>query len=774
MPSASRQLASPLLVALCGIFFLSGASALTYQILWLRALGLVFGVTVYAASTVWAGFMAGLAIGSLVAGRLADRVKRPLLWFAAVEAGIAVTAALATLALAGLEHWYPRLAPALGGGLMHATALRFAITFFLLILPTGLMGSTLPFVVKSATQTGNAAAIGALYGSNTAGAIVGAIAAGLWLIPVFGMHVALMVACSLNGAAMLLAAFLFRVRPNDGIEVRSGEAAARPTALQLSSAARATVLATFTVSGGVALALEVVWLRSATILLGPTVYTVALLLATILAGIAAGSYSITPFLRRIEQPLAALALLESLTATSILLSLATLTATPVIVDLVPVSLRALLPMSLVTIEAGAALVALPTSLLMGLAFPLGLYAWTESSGDADRRSSRLGLFYAMNVCAGVMGSLGAGFLLLPKLGSRGTILVLAAVTLTTAIGLAAVSARSWIVRVAVPLAMIAAFVVTAGRIADPIASLLALRVPGQPVIWHEEGVQTTASIHMFLGGRRQELYLDGYHQSTNVGATLGLHYKIGTLPVALHANPHSALVVGLGGGATAGAMSRHTSLDVDVVELSDTVVRASEFFRPVNFDLLSRPNVHLRIGDGRNYLLAERRRHYDIITADTIQPVRAGAASLYSREYFTLVRDRLNDDGVALQWFEGTDAEYSLVARTFLDVFPYATVWEHGALLVGTKMPLKISPEMFNWKLAVPGLSDALATIGIRSFDDLLRVYWGGPSDIRRHVGQGAILTDDRPILEYFLAMRRDKQMNPSDMRGDVRQIIGE
>ena len=154
--------------------------------------------------------------------------------------------------------------------------------------------------------------------------------------------------------------------------------------------------------------------------------------------------------------------------------------------------------------------------------------------------------------------------------------------------------------------------------------------------------------------------------------------------------------------------------------------------------------------------------------------MRAGSASLYSREYFTLVRDRLNDDGIALQWFGGTDEEYRLVARTFADVFPNVTTWDHGTLLVGTKRPLRISPESFNWKLQIPGLRDALAAIDIRSFDDLQREFWGGPSDLRQHLGDGPLLTDDRPILEYFLAMPRDKEMNTATLKGDVRQILGE
>jgi spermidine synthase len=517
----------------------------------------------------------------------------------------------------------------------------------------------------------------------------------------------------------------------------------------------------------------VVWLRSATIILGPTVYTVAVLLAVILAGIALGSYCVAPLLDRLKRPLAALATFEALIAFSILFSLSTLTRTPVIVEALPSSLKGLLPAYLVPVVVGGVLVAFPTSWLMGLAFPLGLQAWTHAGTEESREASRLGLFYSLNVCAGMIGSIGAGFVLLPVLGSRSAINMLAAATLATSVGLIVVSGRSRIVRAGISLAIVATFAIVVGRLSDPVATLLALRVPAQPVVWREEGIQTTASIHTFLGGRRMAMYLDGYHQAANDGATLRLHYKIGTLPIALHPNPHNALVVGLGGGATAGAMSRHAGLAVDVVELSNTVVRASDFFRQANFELLTRPNVHLRIDDGRNYLLSRRQR-YDIITADTIQPVRAGSASLYSKEYFTLVRDRLNEDGIALQWFGGTEQEYRLVARTFADVFPYVTLWDHGTLLVGTKRPLKISAESFNWKLQVPGLRDALAAIDIRSFDDLLAEFWGGPSDLREHLGDGPLLTDDRPILEYFLSMPRDKDMDTAILKGDVRQILGE
>jgi predicted membrane-bound spermidine synthase len=197
---------------------------------------------------------------------------------------------------------------------VHATAIRFAVAFLLMILPTALMGATLPFVVTAATRAGYVAAIGVLYGSNTSGAIAGALAAGLWLIPIRGMRATFVVAASLNVLAALSAVFLSRARTASEIADVAIDSDERMSADALSPASRKMVLATFTVSGAVALALEVIWLRSATIILGPTVYTVAVLLATILAGIALGSYCITPLLVRVRRPLIVLAALEGLIA----------------------------------------------------------------------------------------------------------------------------------------------------------------------------------------------------------------------------------------------------------------------------------------------------------------------------------------------------------------------------------------------------------------------------------------------------------------------------
>jgi spermidine synthase len=261
------------------------------------------------------------------------------------------------------------------------------------------------------------------------------------------------------------------------------------------------------------------------------------------------------------------------------------------------------------------------------------------------------------------------------------------------------------------------------------------------------------------------MYLDGNHQANDSQATAFIHHRIGALPVMLHPRPKTALVVGLGGGATPGAVAR-MNVDVDVVELSQAVVAGSAFFKNINFDLLSRPNVRLHVDDGRNFMLMNRKK-YDVITADIILPRHAGAGALYSREYFELVRRSLNDGGLVMQWNGAESAtEYKLLLRTFLSVFPHTTLWADGGLMLGSTRPFTISRtnydarrqtfEQFPWDLAT-----------------LKRIYSAGPEEARAFAGEGPILSDDRPVIEYFLSLPKDD--GPGGYRGansPIEQII--
>jgi spermidine synthase len=246
------------------------------------------------------------------------------------------------------------------------------------------------------------------------------------------------------------------------------------------------------------------------------------------------------------------------------------------------------------------------------------------------------------------------------------------------------------------------------------------------------------------------------------------------LPMAVHPEPKRALVIGVGGGATAGAVAAFDeTVTVDVVELSGAVAEAARRFVRINQGLFSRPNAHLRVDDGRNYMLLTSER-YDVVTADVILPQHAGAGNLYSVEYYRLMRRVLNNRGIALQWIGSpTDTEYKLIMRTFTTVFPHTTLWYNGSLMVGSSRPLVLDESAFERKLERPATRTALTEVGLGTFTELLARYTAGPAELRTFVGDGTILTDDRPLTEYFLSLpQQDAPVDLSNLRGDVRRHV--
>jgi spermidine synthase len=777
MSESQRRFGGWFVPTLVVLFFVSGACGLVYQVLWLRLLGLVFGVTVYAASTVWASFMAGLGLGSVLGGLMADRASRPLVWFGAAEMLIGVSALATPGALEGLREAYATLYPSLPQSLAAVTLARAVIAFAVLLVPAALMGMTLPLVVRSSLFTGDelGSRVGLLYGANTAGAIVGTLAAGAYLVPTLGIFRTFLAAASANlvvGLSALAVAAVTGHAPGRGGPPSAVAMAASDGDRPIPDRVRHLVLVVFAVSGFATLALEVVWFRVITLIVRPTVYSFAGMLATVLLGIAVGSWLVTPLMRRNWNWVAILAVVEIVMSLAAVCSLVTLNQVPRLQHWLDPYLTALMPayFSFVLLTCVPAI--LPTCLLMGVAFPIGLRLWAGGETATLRRAaSRIGLFYSLNVCGAILGSLAAGFVLLPQLGSRRALVTVA--TLIFAAGmvllLASPARRAW--RLAGVVVSTAAFFTLSWRVADPFDAFLALRFPHDEIVWREEGVQATVSVHRRDGILR--LHLEGNHQASDEGGMVSVHRRIGHLPLAVHPNPRRVLVIGLGGGATAGAVSLHEGVDVDVVELSRSVVRASEYFRHVNYDLLRRPNVRVLVDDGRNYLMLTRWR-YDVITADIILPLYAGSNNVYAAEYFRLVRRALNPGGLALQWVAGTEAEYKTIMRTFLSVFPHTTLWADGSLMLGSLEPLRLRRGDVTWKLQLEGRREALAQLGVRSFEDLLGLYVAGPDELRRFVGSGPILTDDRPLVEYFLSLPRDREPDLSELRGDVRRHLVE
>ena len=776
-PSSSRR--AWLLPALLILFFSSGVSALIYQVLWLRLMGLVFGVTVYAASTVWASFMGGLALGSLVAGRFGDRVRRPLIWFGVCEILTGVTALATPGVLAWLQHEYARIYPSLPPSIPVLTIVRFAMAASVLLVPTTLMGATLPLVVKSsgfrASRLGQRLAL--LYGMNTAGAIAGALVAGLALIPGRGIQGTFLVAAAINVSVGLAAVMLGSLNTRDvpaDIDDAGGDRLPIAVAPGLALDARRLwlVLAVFALSGFTSLALEVVWFRVLTLFLRPTVYGFALMLATILAGIAIGSWLVTPFLDGRARRLEVLAALECGIGVTALLSFEGLSRMAPLEATLRPWLSHIMHEWLVYQVVGSVLAIFPSALLMGVAFPIGMRLWTSGGGDEQERvAERIGTFYSLNVASSIVGSIVAGFILLPRLGSRASLVLLAALSFASGLVLLAASESRRSARVIAGAMASATFVVALFESHDPFEQFLMQRYRGQQLLWREEGVEATVAIHKARNGELS-LSLNGNHQASTGPAMVRAHRSIGHLPMVLHADARDALVIGLGGGATAGAVSIHSGVDVDVVELSAAVARGARFLDSVNYGVLSRPNVHLRIDDGRNFLLVTGRK-YDVVTADVILPIYAGSGNLYSAEYFQMVRRVLKPRGLVLQWAAGTEAEYRTIARTFLSVFPETTAWLDGTLLVGSVEPLTLRRSDFERKLRNPGRAQGAHDLGTDTFEQLLGAYRAGPEQLRAFVGPGPILTDDRPLVEYFLSLPRDRDVDLAPLqKDDVRRRI--
>ena len=737
-----------LLPLLLTLFFGSGACALVYQVMWLRMLALVFGVTVYAASTVLAGFMAGLGAGSWLAGRLAARLPKPLAAFGIAEVLVGVTAFSTPFLLDGLTGLWISVHPMLPSSVVALTAIRFVVAFLLLIVPTSLMGATLPLVIKSAVTRDAriGSRIGLLYAINTTGAIAGALSAGFYFISELGVMQSFEIAAATNILIGLIAIVAGHAIPAQQPGAEAAEAAAAPIA-DTTRGQRQLILWAFFVSGFLSLALEIIWFRVLVVFLRPTAYAFTIMLACVLAGIALGSGLASPLLRWRLPWVHVLAGIQALIGCSAVVSFNLLTQAQAASDAAtPLFERIGVNPYLAPLAASSLVAMLPTTLLLGVAFPIGLTLWIggASAQDASRRT---GMFYSLNVLGAILGSVFAGFVLLPWLGTRPSLILVSALASLSAV-LLALSERRRHAGMSIGIAATAVLLLAVGGAiaVDPFDVAFERFHPNETLVWREEGAQTTVAVHTRRGSQPMRvMYLDGNHQANDSPGTAFVHHRIGALPVMLHPNPKTALVVGLGGGATPGAVAR-MGIDTDVVELSQAVVDGSEFFKHINFDLLTRPNVHLHVDDGRNFMLMSRKK-YDVVTADIILPRHAGAGSLYSKEYYELVRSRLAPGGLAMQWNGGdTATEYKLLMRTFLSVFPYTTLWGDGSLMLGSMEPFTLSRsayearrtgfEQFPWDVAT-----------------LRRIFLAGPAEMREFAGDGPLLTDDKPMIEYFLSL---------------------
>jgi spermidine synthase len=681
------------------------------------------------------------------------------------EALIGVTAFLTPQALDAATGIYRLLADRWPDNLALITTARVLAGFVVLFVPTVLMGLTLPVLAASDLFAGprRGAYASALYAANTAGALVGTLATGYVLIGGIGMSRTFLVAALIN-VTVGLGAIVLAQRSERAASHEIQKAPEHGGDDSVAPALRRAVALTIFVTGFASLALEVVWFRILLQYLTATTYAFTTMLATVLGGIAVGGAIGARRLVRSRDVPRALASVLAWTGAAVVMSQVFLAW----------SYNAGWRTSGLTQASAAAI--LPAAILMGVAFPMALRlgALPDSGDLLDRRvvARRIGRLYALNVGGAIAGALAGGFVILPLLGSRLGLQTLAAVyaAIALVVLLAAPGARR--VRVGFVLAL-AAFAGFIGLVRDPFEAARGRRHGiGYREIWRDEGAQTSVSVEQT--GRLRVMFIDGVHQASDDESIVRLHRVIGHLAGALHPDPRRVLVVGLGGGATPGALSYHPNAAILVVELAPGVVEAATHFRHINDDVLRQPNVRIRQDDGRNFLTLSR-ESFDVITADTIHPENAGAGNLYSREYFRLARARLAPNGLVVQWIgHRPEAHYKLIMRTFLDVFPNATLWFDGTLLVGTQKPLRVDAEVVDRLRSAEFGRHVLDRIGLTGPDVLRSWYTGGPDEMRRFVGPGPILTDDRPLLEYHRSIRQpNRDVDVAALRGNAARVFG-
>jgi predicted membrane-bound spermidine synthase len=759
-PASTRPDARTLL--LCTAFFVSGASALAFETLWFHQAGLAFGNSVWASSLVLAGFMAGMALGNALAARLGDRLRSSTLRaYARLELLIAV----AGVALVHVLPWSGGLlgpfASALAGQPGLLNALRLLAAFVLLGIPSTAMGMTLPLLVRAVRgwDANFGRVLGVLYGANTAGAVLGVLGAEAFLLPALGIRASAWLAGALNLAAAV-AAWLLAARARDGSETHvAGPAGAGPGPR---AAGLHYLIAAFA-SGFALLALEVIWLRFALLFINDTPLAFAVMLATVLAGIAAGSFAASAAASRFSRMPAHAPLVAYAAA---LAGLAGYLLYPHVLE------RWYSPdQDFATIALVISPLVLPASFASGALFAV-LGAALRGVEPSDARAAGR-LTFANTLGAG-LGSLCAGFVLLPRLGMERSFFALFA--LYGAIGLCAGLGRELGAALrygGLALVAVALSFFPFGKMESSYVRVSAGRwmSPGDRVAEVREGLTGTL-VHVVHGAHGLRLFdqlaTNAYSMSVNDFAGRRYMKLFVLLPRAIHPRIRRALVVGYGIGNTVEALTDAAELErIDLVDISSDTLRLGRRIPPSGGrHPLDDPRVHVHVEDGRHFLQGSK-GGYDLITGEPPPPVMAGVVNLYTREYFALLHDRLAEGGIATYWLPimniSAATAGSLIAA-FCAAFEDCSLW-HGSsgnfMLMGTRGAGASGPvaeDVFTRAWNDPGASQELQAIGVELPGQLGALFIGDAAYLADLTRDADPIADDDPKLMHQPGTRDERE----------------
>jgi len=763
--------AAPYLPLLLILFAASGCSALIYEIVWYQLLQLVIGSTAISLGVLLSTFMGGLCIGSLALPRyLGKRRYHPLLVYAVIEAGIGACGILVRILMPLVDWIY---VAAVGHG-MPAILLRAVMCAIILLPPTILMGASLPAVSRWIQATPRGVSwMGLLYGSNTAGAVFGCLLAGFYLLRQFDMSTATYVAVAFNLVVAFISYSVAKSTPDHtvlGTEV--APAAASPTAENsappiVARRRPASVYITIALSGACALGAEVVWTRLLGLMLGATVYTFSIILAVFLVGLGLGS-AVGSLLTRSVRSRVALGVSQLLLAAAVAWTALMLAKS---VPYWPINpLLSSDPWYTFQIDLVRVIWAIfPATLLWGASFPLALAA---AASPEDDPGHLVGGIYAANTGGAIVGAIAFSMILIPAIGTQHcqqTLVVLSALA-----ALVVLAPYIWTHRAPVAAAFLIASLAGAGWLAATVSpvppSLIAygrrfmLNLNTSEILYVGEGLNSSIAISRYQDGAIQ-FHVSGKVEASTEMYDMRLQRTLGHLAALVHPDPKSVLIVGFGAGVTAGTFVTYPSINRIVICEMEPLVppAATKYFGEQNYNVAHDPRTQIVYDDARHFVLTTREK-FDIITSDPIHPWVKGSATLYSQEYFQMVKDHLNPGGVVTQWvplYESDEQTVKSEIATFLSVFPGGTVWAntvegqgYDLFLLGQNGPTHIDLDQMQARLDSPSyerVAASLRNVGFASAVDLLSIYSGQDSDLQPWL-QGAEINRDANLRLQYLA----------------------
>jgi len=752
------------LFLVCFCFFLSGLAALVYQAAWLKKIAVIFGTSHIAVATVLAAYMAGLALGAAFAGRWVNRIKRPVLVYGVLEAIIGI-AALCVPLLFGLAQYllvglFGHQASPVSDSFAGQTLFYLASTFVILVIPTAAMGATLPllarFVVRQERYVGPR--VGLLYGLNTIGAVGGALIAGFILLPYWGLWVTLMVGTAVNLIVFLLAVVISRMSASMVSETSDENLDKGTEKPQVNFLKFHWVMPVMLFSGVVSFTLEVLWTRMLSHVFGGTVYAFSIMLACFLSGIALGGFFAGQMATDRQKAGWMLVLAQLAIAFVSLESFLWMEAD------IP-EFRSSLDVRAIY----AFFVIVPATIFIGATYPLAVRV---SAPDAETAAGYSGLIYSWNTFGAIVGSLLAGFYLLPAFGYEGTLRVAMMISCSLAVFVA--FKTLWQRRVLLPVSLVSLLAVMFLIFPSRPDSLIFAHVPlkGEKATERYYSVGKTATIMMHE--------LDGFSILTSNGLSessvgrkgmppFNLSQKwLSGLPVLARPDAQSAMIIGFGGGVALEGIPQGIR-DVDIVEIEQEVINANRAVaQDRGIDLLSDPRLNLVINDARNALLLTDKQ-YDIIVSQPSHPWTGGASHLYTSEFLSLAKKRLKKDGVFLQWINSQFVDEDLLKTLMMTIanqFEYVELYQperQVLLFLASDAPLELVGGAEGAAKALEKYPHHFKRMGMLAREDALWMRILDDGGIRRFARGAVANTDNHNRLAFFSRATSDG-LNANDM----------